>query len=230
MPRLVSEFETSLKVLKILLVEDDSVTRDRIANVVASHPSLELVAAVGTQAAADATLDKLNIDILLTDLDLPDGNGVRLIERVRDNPDITALVITVFGDEKHVVSAIQAGATGYLLKDGGAEDITRAILDMQQGGSPISPSIARYLLKHFKPQPVVDSAAGNSPTLTKREKEVIDLIAKGFTYGEIANLLHLSTHTVTSHIKNTYKKLSVSSRGEAVYEAMQLGIIRMDKS
>lgn len=225
----MTDTESTTQFLRILLVEDDAVTRDRIASVVSSYHEFELIAAVGTRAEADEILDNASIDILLTDLDLPDGNGARLIERVRDIPSITALVITVFGDEKHVVSAIQAGASGYLLKDGGAEDIIQAILDMQQGGSPISPSIARYLLKHFKPQsPAPDTLQRDQPSLTKREKEVIDLIAKGFTYGEIAELLHLSTHTVTSHIKNTYKKLSVSSRGEAVYEAMQLGIISMD--
>ena len=216
--------------LKILLVEDDSVTRNRIAQVITGHGGFDLVASVGTQSDADKVLDDTDIDILLTDLDLPDGNGATLIERVRDKPGITALVITVFGDEKHVVSAIQAGASGYLLKDGGAEDITKAILDMQQGGSPISPSIARYLLKHFKPQALVaNKKENNQPSLTNREKEVIDLVAKGFTYAEIAKLLNLSTHTVTSHIKNTYKKLSVGSRGEAVYEAMQLGLINIDK-
>ena len=214
---------------RILLVEDDGVTRERIANVISAHDSLTLVASVGSQAEAEKVLDEVAIDILLTDLDLPDGNGTALIERVRDIDSITALVITVFGDEKHVVAALQAGASGYLLKDGGAEDITRAILEMQQGGSPISPSIARYLLKHFNP-PVVASEQEESavPSLTAREQEIIQLVAKGFTYGEIANLLNLSVHTVTSHIKNTYKKLSVGSRGEAVYEAMQLGLIHFD--
>jgi len=214
---------------RILLVEDDSVTRERIANVISAHDSLMLVASVGSQAEAEKVLDEVAIDILLTDLDLPDGNGTALIKRVRDIDTITALVITVFGDEKHVVAALQAGASGYLLKDGGAEDITKAILEMQQGGSPISPSIARYLLKHFNPPSMASEQEKSAvPSLTAREQEIIRLVAKGFTYGEIANLLNLSVHTVTSHIKNTYKKLSVGSRGEAVYEAMQLGLIHFD--
>lgn len=221
--------DVSQNSFRILLVEDDTVTRERIANVISRHDSLILVASVGTQAEAEKVLDDCTIDILLTDLDLPDGSGNVLIKRVRDIDSITALVITVFGDEKHVVAALQAGASGYLLKDGGAEDITKAILEMQQGGSPISPSIARYLLKHFNPPLVVsEQEQTNVPSLTNREQEVIRLIAKGFTYGEIANLLNLSVHTVTSHIKNTYKKLSVGSRGEAVYEAIQLGLIQFD--
>jgi DNA-binding NarL/FixJ family response regulator len=190
---------------------------------------LDLIASVGTMVEANEVIASQSIDILLTDLDLPDGSGIDLIHKVHKLPSVTALVITVFGDEKHVLEAIKAGASGYLLKDGGAEDIAKAIMDMQNGGSPISPSIARYLLKHFRsktsPQVEIDA---NKPSLTVREKEVIELIAKGFTYSEIAKLLGLSVHTVTSHIKNTYKKLSVSSRGEAVYEAMQLGLIHME--
>lgn len=214
---------------RVLLVEDDAVTRSRLASVIEPSPSLELIASVGTRQDADKVIDNEPFDILLTDLDLPDGNGIDLIRRVAKMKSVTSLVITVFGDEKHVLDAIKAGASGYLLKDGGADDISQAILDVQGGGSPISPSIARYLLKHFQAKPRPEQiVSSDTPLLTAREKQVIELIAKGFTYSEIANLLSLSVHTVTSHIKNTYKKLSVSSRGEAVYEAMQLGLIHMD--
>lgn len=214
---------------RVLLVEDEPVTRARLAGVIEKHARLNLIASVGTQQEADHVIDSEAFDILLTDLDLPDGNGMHLIRRVSGSETVTALVITVFGDEKHVLEAIKAGASGYLLKDGGADDICQAVLDVQKGGSPISPSIARYLLKHFQPKaPVEPESGGEVPILTAREKQVIELIAKGFTYGEIAELLCLSVHTVTSHVKNTYKKLSVKSRGEAVYEAMQLGLIQMD--
>lgn len=214
---------------RVLLVEDDEVTRLRLASVIEPNASLELVGSVGTMREADRLIDTKPFDILLTDLDLPDGNGIELIRRVAAMDAVTSLVVTVFGDEKHVLDAIKAGASGYLLKDGGADDISQAILDVQNGGSPISPSIARYLLKHFQPRPKPEQPADSGmPVLTGREKEVIELIAKGFTYSEIAGLLNLSVHTVTSHIKNTYKKLSVSSRGEAVYEAMQLGLIYME--
>lgn len=220
---------TSEGQLNVLLVEDDTVTRERLATLIESHDSLSLAAAVGTQREAEAVIDHQRLDILLTDLDLPDGNGLALIRKVNVIPAITALVVTVFGDEKHVLDAIRAGASGYLLKDSGPEDISQAILDMQNGGSPISPSIARYLLKQLQPKVVsMELDAKPGPVLTGREKEVLELVAKGFTYSEIAKLLHLSIHTVTSHIKNTYKKLSVGSRGEAVYEAMQLGLIQLE--
>jgi len=116
------------------------------------------------------------------------------------------------------------------LKDSTADDVGQAVVEMIDGGVPISPGIARFLLKRLKSEsdtqkdmPVEVDA--NLPHLTKREKEVLQLIAKGFSYSEIAEMLVLSVHTVTSHIKHIYKKLAVNSRGEAVYEAIQLGLL-----
>lgn len=221
--------DVSTSALRILLVAHDRATRDRITQAVSTSAVFNVIAAVGTQRAAEQVLGKESIDVLLIDPDLPDGGGCELIKRVQSWPGTYALVVTVLSDERHVVSAIQAGASGYLLKQSSTRDITNAILDMQQGGFPISPAIAPYLVKHFRPQPEIDTiGTGNKPELTRREKQVIEFVAKGFTYSEIAQLLDLSIHTVTSHIKNTYKKLSVGSRGEAVYEAVQLGLVHME--
>jgi len=214
----------------VLLVEDQDHTRERIAHVIAGHPQLTLLAAVGNCAAALDALAEHTPRVLLTDLGLPDGNGIDLIREVQSkHPTTDCMVITVFGDEKHVIGAIEAGASGYLLKDGSADYIGQSIMQMLNGGSPISASIARYLLKRFQTPPVatVDPAT-TVPKLTEREQEVLKLIAKGFAYGEIADMLHLSVHTVTSHIKQIYRKLAVRSRGEAVYEAMQLGLLNLN--
>jgi DNA-binding NarL/FixJ family response regulator len=142
------------------------------------------------------------------------------------------LVITVFGDEQHVVTAIEAGAMGYLLKDGTADYIGASILEMIGGGSPISPPIARYLLRHFRhdaPAPMDAGAADDRPRLSDREAQVLSLIVKGFTYAEIAKLLEVSTHTVTTHVRSIYRKLEVHTRGEAVYEALQLGLVKVQE-
>lgn len=215
---------------RVLLVEDQQATLDRLAKVVQDHPRLKLLAAVDTLAAANQFLDNVIPDVLLTDLDLPDGNGIELIRRLESTPETLSMVVTMFGDEEHVVNAIRAGATGYLLKDGPAQDIGDAIMDMLDGGAPISPGIARFLLKRLKTvnddnrtkQPVDGIEL---PKLTKREKEVLLPVAKGFSYAEIADMLNVSVHTVTFHIRNIYRKLAVGSRGEAVYEAMQMGIL-----
>jgi DNA-binding NarL/FixJ family response regulator len=140
------------------------------------------------------------------------------------------MVITVFGDEQHVVSAIEAGALGYLLKDAPPEAIGRAILEMVAGGSPMSAPVARYLLKRFAPaEPAASAApAGGGPSLSAREREVLGYIVKGFSYAEIARLTGLSAHTVATYVRRIYGKLEVHSRGEAVYEALASGLVDMD--
>jgi DNA-binding NarL/FixJ family response regulator len=135
----------------VILVEDDDHTRERLARAIAGHPQLSLLGTGATCEEGRALLGRLSADVLITDLGLPDGSGVDLIRAARERtPDMLALVITVFGDESHVIAAIEAGAMGYLLKDGTADYIGSSILEMMAGGSPISPPIARYLLRRFR--------------------------------------------------------------------------------
>ena len=229
----------------IIIVEDQEHTLNRLADAIRSKPQLNLFGTADCSVDGLRLLEELRPDILLTDLNLPDGSGVDLIRYASNLENTESIVITVFGDEKHVVTAIRAGATGYLLKDCDADRVGEAVLQVVDGGSPISPSIARYLLKVFQSDSVLKEAAATSakndkrsvedgkpnansqdnPPLTRREHEVLRLIAKGFSYQEIAESLHLSIHTVTSHIKHIYRKLVVGSRGEAVYEAGQIGLL-----
>lgn len=221
----------------VLIVEDDVRTRERLARVVTEAPDLRLLDAAGDVASGLAAIDREAPDVLLTDLDLPDGSGLELIRALvkRALPTLP-MVITVFGDEAHTVTAIEAGALGYLLKDGTASQVTAAIRDLLAGGSPISPPIARWLMRRMRnvsppvpasPQPA-DESRGEIPHLSEREMEVLNLIVKGFSYAEISGLLGVSTHTVATHVRRIYQKLAVHSRSEAVYEALQMGIVRVD--
>jgi DNA-binding NarL/FixJ family response regulator len=215
----------------VLLVEDEAHTRERLADVVRAHPSLRLLAAVGSCEDARHALSSGVPDVLLTDLGLPDGNGLDLIREVRRRGLGTqVMVITVFGDEEHVVNALEAGAAGYLLKDRSPEDIGQAILELVQGGSPISAAVARHLLRRFRS---IDEHATTQaepvPHLSEREQEILRLVVKGFKFPEIAELLGVSAHTVKTHVRRIYEKLEVSSRGEAVYEALQLGLVGVDE-
>lgn len=220
----------------VLLVEDDEPTRAHLARAIDAHPQLDLVAARGTVSEARDDLVAGKPDVLLTDLGLPDGNGIELIRFAREAaPGSQIMVVTVFGDEKNVISSIEAGASGYLLKDGTSEAIGESVMQLMEGGSPMSAPIARRLLERFRSDATTDpllGAEGDSgaarATLTARETEILRLIAKGFTFPEIASLLSISAHTVTSHVRHIYEKLEVNSRGEAVYEAVQRGLIRMD--
>jgi DNA-binding NarL/FixJ family response regulator len=212
----------------VLLVEDDDATRERLARAVELFPGLRLVAVASSCREAREQLERVRPAVLLVDLGLPDGSGIDVIrEAKRRHSGIEVMVITVFGDDRHVVSAIEAGATGYVLKDGSDEYIGQSILEIVRGGSPISPAIARNLLRRFREQPVpYASVDAELPGLTDREQEVLRLLMKGFTFQEIGNLLGISAHTVTSHVKHIYEKLEVRSRAEAVYEALQLGILK----
>jgi DNA-binding NarL/FixJ family response regulator len=214
----------------VVVVEDDEPTRARLARAVDSHPQLRMVASAGNCEGARAVLSGAPPDVLLTDLDLPDGSGLELIRLVRARGAGTqSMVITVFGDEQHVVAAIQAGALGYLLKDATAESIGRSILELVEGGSPMSPPVARYLLQRFATSPRPEQVEATvTAELSPREREVLTYIVKGFSYAEIARLLGLSTHTVATHVRRIYGKLEVHSRGEAVYEALATGLVKMD--
>jgi len=214
---------------RVLLLEDDPATRERLAGIVRGSAGLELAAAFGDLKSALAWLAAHEPpQVLLVDLQLPDGSGIDLIRAARRiAPAAEAMVISVFGDEAHVVTAIEAGATGYLLKDASGDEIAMAIARLLAGEAPISSAIARHLLRRFRsapaPTPTVPAAA--SP-LTPREGEVLQLIAKGLSYQRIAEALAMSPNTVTTHIKQIYRKLAVNSRGEAVFEAQQMGLLQ----
>jgi DNA-binding NarL/FixJ family response regulator len=214
----------------VLLVEDDAPTRARLGAAIVASAELALVGAVGSCADARAAIAARAPDVLLTDIGLPDGSGIDLVRELRSAGAPTqCMVITVFGDEQHVVSAIEAGALGYLLKDASAEVIGRAILDMRAGGSPMSAPVARYLLKRFAaPEPAAPAPPAGTPALSAREREVLGYIVKGFAYAEIARLTGLSAHTVATYVRRVYGKLEVHSRGEAVYEALASGLVDMD--
>ena len=215
---------------RVLLLEDDPVTRDRLAAIVQAAPGLVLAAALADVRSALAWLAAHDPPrVLLADLQLPDGSGIDVIRRLRQlTPVSDAMVISVFGDEAHVVGAIEAGATGYLLKDASADEIAQAVHRLIAGESPISSAIARHLLRRWQvpaaAAPAAAAAEVASP-LTPREREVLQLIAKGLSYQHIAQALQMSPHTVTTHIKQIYRKLEVHSRGEAVFEALQLGLL-----
>jgi len=221
--------------IKVLIVEDDAVTRRALSLAIESSPELELVAALEAVKPAVEWLATGTIDVLLTDLGLPDGTGIDVIRAcVRHLPKCDIMVITMSSDEDNVLACIEAGATGYILKDAGRLDVVRSVLELRAGGSPISPIIARKVLARArmrdarKPEGDGADEDGRVVSLTKREAAILDLIARGDSYGDVAKMLSLSVGTVQTHIKNIYDKLSVHSRGEAVYEAHRRGLLQLD--
>ncbi|HPY40051.1 MAG TPA: response regulator transcription factor [Thiolinea sp.] len=220
---------TTSNIQRVFLVEDDQGTLNRLADIIRTQSSLNLVGMASTYTDAAKWLENNNLDVLLTDLGLPDGNGKQLIEQTREHhPKAEIMVISRFGDENSVVEAIKAGASGYLLKDEPATHIADAIHQLLQGGSPISPAIARYILDYFQQGDAGSTGANdNESLLTPKEKMVLQYISRGYSNKEIARSLDISPHTVASHIKRIYQKLEVNSRNEAVFEGWRMGQLSM---
>jgi DNA-binding NarL/FixJ family response regulator len=213
---------------RIVLTEDDAVVRERLVRLIADWGGAELVAVCGDLAQTLAALGQHEIDLLITDLRLPDGSGNDAIRALKDRqPGAEAMVISVLADDRTVLESIEVGASGYLLKDADAIDLVEAIGDLMAGYSPISSRIARVLVKRLSDRPEAPAEGVVQPTLTAREMDILWGIAKGFTYGELAERLGISKQTVPVHIRNIYRKLQASNRSEAVFEATRLGLIKL---
>ncbi|MBL8311579.1 MAG: response regulator transcription factor [Burkholderiales bacterium] len=221
---------------QVLLVEDDVPTREWLVALLTSAGEPQLAHACGTVQEALAWLRAGRpADVVLTDLGLPDGSGLEVIREACRTPGREVLVLSIFGDESNVLSAIYAGAGGYLLKDGSVDSIREHLHCLRSGGSPLSPRIARTLIRRtrqapgtetspttaFRPRDDATSAvapsAPGSP-LSERELDVLTGISKGFSYVEVATALGITTNTVRTHVRKIYDKLAVNSRLEALYE------------
>ncbi len=218
-----------------------------------AFPDITLTS-VDCLAAGRAAVAACDFDIALIDLGLPDGDGMELIRELADT-DTVCVVTTVFSDDSHLFGALQAGAGGYILKDRDRDSIAELLRGIAAGQPPLSPAIARRLLRHFQ---LVDSAASKTantaasgqavasgraaaPTgrdsatdlpavddvqLTPREREVLMLIAKGYAVAKVAHLLGITYNTAAGYVKAVYRKLNISSRAEAALEAGRRGLVR----
>ena len=213
---------------RIAIVEDDRTLVEHYRAIIEAEPDMELVASAHTLREGLDMLRWADPDVLLCDLGLPDGSGIDIVRQAfARNPRLHVLVVTLFSDNEHVFSAIKAGAAGYLLKDALPDSFAASIREVASGGSPINAGIARRLLGAFRDAPPAPDRApsGEANPLSARETEILELMAKGLSFGDVAELLAISGHTVTTHVRKIYQKLAVNSRAEAVYEARQMGII-----
>lgn len=225
--------------ISVAILEDEAHVRRMFESAVRSDPGLLLAFSAQNVQDAKSLASTRSAEVYLVDLGLPDADGRDFIRWIAENqPNAQCMVVTVFGDDEHIVSSFAAGAVGYLLKDATSSEITERIAEMVAGGSPISPSVARRLLQHFKsgqnspPSRLEPASAVNNPVsdpvknpLSEREHEVLRLIEKGLTYDEIAQILGITWHTVTGYLRRVYRKLEVNSRGEAVFEARYRGLL-----
>lgn len=211
-----------LSPIRVVLVEDDVHFQHALGDAIAQAPDMRLQAVAQTRAQGLQLLLDTPMDVLLVDLGLPDGSGIDVIQAAHTTrPACSIMVCTVFGDESHVMRSLEAGAVGYLLKDGSPHSMLAEIRSLHHGGSPISPLIARQILTRFVPAPHNKLRTALSP----REQEVLRFITKGFTAEEIAPLMGVTRHTVLTFVRRIYSKLEVNSKAEAIFEARQQGLL-----
>jgi len=213
--------------ISIALVEDDAHTRKRIANLLTTCMPSATVTEFDRLAHALLFAQTTSQDYWLIDLGLPDGSGVDLICAVRvKDANTHILVISVFGDVDNVTRSVQAGANGYLLKDAVDKDLIDALHAMEQGGTPLSPMIASRLLETMMPARANTTRLAATQILTPKEAELLNLLSRGYTYSEAAELMQVALSTIQTHVRGIYAKLAVSSKAEAVFEAKALGLIK----
>lgn len=207
--------------IRIAIVEDDIATRKMIAATVDAEDEYSVVAEFSEAKAAIASLSSVMPDVLLVDLGLPDMSGIEVIRAAATRlPQCDVLVITTLGDEPTIISALKAGADGYILKGTDISELKQSIRAMRDGGSPLSPIIARSLLNNFNATGAEQSdLADAGAQLTKREITILQTIARGHSYVETSVICGISAGTVHSHLKSIYRKFAVSSKTQAIHEA-----------
>lgn len=211
--------------IAVCVVEDDPDVRALFEQAIRQHPRLALMYSAATAQQAISLAQLRQVDVLLIDLGLPDRDGREVIRWFATNqPTVLPMVVTVFADEEHVVSSFEAGAVGYLLKDTPSDQLGQHVVELYEGGSPISPTVARSVIRRFSTPGHVPGTRLENP-LSQRELEVLRLIEKGLTYDEVASALGLTWHTVTGYLRRVYRKLEVNSKSQAVFEARQRGIL-----
>ncbi len=209
-----------------LIVEDLPDARDwLLAAMGEAFPGIEIDTAANLADARSRLRGRLP-QVALIDIGLPDGSGIDLIDELnRQHPEVLSVVTSVFDDDTHLFAALGAGASGYLLKDQSREDLTGMLQRIAEGQPPLSPAIARRLLGFFGPREDREATR-----LTARERDVLGLIAKGYTTAKVADFLNITRNTASGYVKQIYSKLNISSRAEAALEASRRGIVSPEAS
>jgi DNA-binding NarL/FixJ family response regulator len=207
--------------IAVSIVEDDPGVRSSLVKLINSSPGYKCVSQHSSAENALAEIPGFKPDVTLMDINLPGINGVECVRKLKPLlPRTQVIMLTVYQNTDHIFKALAAGATGYLLKQTPPAELLAAIRDVNAGGSPMSGHIARKIVQSFQE---TSEARATAEALSPREAEVLDLLAKGFLYKEIADQMKISYATVHTHIRHVYEKLHVRSRTEAVAKHLGQG-------
>ncbi len=211
--------------IRVLLADDHALVRAGIRELLERDERIQVVAEAQDGQEAWAKLAHTNPDVVVLDIRMPHLNGIELAQRIRQRyPDVGILILTAYDDDPYIVAALQAGANGYVLKTASPKDLIRAVYEVYEGRSVLDPHVAQKLLTRV----ASEGQPKTTPMLTPREKEILTLVAKGYTNKAIAAQLHISDRTVQGHLAHIYEKLQVQNRTEAVMRALSLGWITLD--
>lgn len=209
--------------ITIVIFEDRANLRESLQLLLSSEKEFELLDMFPNCKNAGEHITKLQPDVVLMDIDMPEVNGIEGVKIIKAaRPETQIIMLTVFEDDEKIFESIKAGADGYILKKSIPKELVNAIYNAVIDGAAISPGIATKLLNAFRG---ITPAQNDTFSLSKREKEVLELLTKGYSYKKIASDLHVSIDTIGTHIKNIYSKLQVNSATEAVAKALKYKIV-----
>ena len=211
---------SSNKPIRVAIVEDDAWVRENLAREIGSSAGFECSGSYATAEAALAAIPARPPAVVVLDINLPGIDGIECLRRLRAScPELQFLMLTAYEESEKIFQSLRAGANGYLLKRADTAEVIAAIRQVHEGGAPMSSSIARQVVRHFNR---LGDEASELPQLSPREREVLELLARGASYKEIAGHLALSLETIRMNVKHIYSKLHVHSRGEAVAKFLHL--------
>lgn len=213
--------------MDIIIIEDTITIRTMLKDLLDGKNNNRVIAALESAEEALEFLQRQDADLVILDLCLPGiSYDLAVIAIKKACPDLDILVFTVSEDDETVFAALKAGATGYILKSAKPSQIIAALEELQSGGSPMSPAIARMVIREFQTQRAETALDEVLSPLSKREMQILELLYQGDNFAQIGESLFISPHTVHAHIKNIYSKLHVNSRSQAIYEAVKMKILK----
>lgn len=207
--------------IRVIIVEDDPDIRQSFEIIVGSVADFECLSSFTNAEDAVRDIPVLKPDVVIMDIHLPGMTGIEAVRILKEQmPALQITMCTVYEDDEHIFNALKSGANGYLLKRTSPEKLIESLRDLHQGGAPMNSEIARRVVASFRHKA---APAPELATLTAREREILDLLAKGYLYKEIAAELFISIETVKRHIHNIYEKLHVQTRTEALNKVFRMG-------